>query len=234
MIKLIRKLPLRTSFVFGNKIADIFRNFSYLIRASHFFRNTKAPYFERRFDMHQYVLDNMKLSNKKIVYIEMGVFEGESIKFWANKNTNSNSLFFGFDTFEGLPQNWGNIPKGTFSTGGQTPQVDDVRINFKVGLFQDTVPPFIKEISPSLTDMHTTHIYHFDADLYSSTLYSLLSFTPFFKAGDIFIFDDIFSITKSDHELRAFNDFLDVSGVKYKPIAKTSRQLSIELISVGK
>ncbi len=45
-----------------------------------------------------------------------------------------------------------------------------------------------------------------DADLFSSTLFTLSSLAPFFKEGDIILFDEFVVPT---HEFMAYHHFLD-------------------------
>src|SRR3972149_9990173 len=56
---------------------------------------------------------------KAIDYLEFGVADGSSIKWWVNHNSDPYSRFFGFDTFTGLPKAWDSVPYGSFSTSGQ-------------------------------------------------------------------------------------------------------------------
>ena len=46
----------------------------------------------------------------------------------------------------------------------------------------------------------------------------------------ILIFDEFFSVTKSHHELRAFDDFLSIFPLKFIPLIKTPNQLAIKLL----
>jgi hypothetical protein len=131
----------------------------------------------------------------KILYLEFGVYAGNSITAWAGLNRNPDSRFIGFDTFEGLPEAWAGLEEGHFSTHGSLPQVDDPRIEFVKGYFQHTVRDTLKGINVSLFD---EIVVHFDADLFSSTVFSLvqvLQITPKFYA----MFDEF-----SGDEARAF------------------------------
>src|ERR1700677_4417473 len=66
-------------------------------------------------------------------YLEFGVYKGYSLRVWANLNRNSASRLFGFDSFEGLPEDWvASKPKGTFTTGGKAPDIGDRRVDFVV------------------------------------------------------------------------------------------------------
>ena len=89
---------------------------------------------------------NTSINNTAITYCEFGVFKGASIKYWSSLNTHDDSRFFGFDTFSGLPENWdnftGGLQKGTFDTHGLVPNINDERVSFYKGLFQDTYQVF--------------------------------------------------------------------------------------------
>lgn len=60
-------------------------------------------------------------------------------------NLNSESTCVGFDTFTGLPEKWNSNPKGKFDVNGAIPNIDNVL--WKQGLFQDTLPQFIRDNS---------------------------------------------------------------------------------------
>lgn len=65
-------------------------------------------------------------------------------------NTCPDSRFFGFDTFEGLPEDWtaGNTRKGGFDVGGAVPDLPDPRVRFVKGLFQETRRPSCRASNP--------------------------------------------------------------------------------------
>lgn len=55
------------------------------------------------------------------LFLEFGVFEGYSINFFAERMNNE---IHGFDSFEGLPENWvTHGTKGEFSLEGKAPKV---------------------------------------------------------------------------------------------------------------
>jgi O-methyltransferase len=163
-----------------------------------------------RFKMYAYVAENFNLANEKIDYLEFGVCRGDSFKWWATMNKNPDSKFYGFDTFEGLPEDWGFFAKGELSAA--IPNFDDSRMEFIKGLFQDTLFGFI--------DSHRFGegrlIIHMDADLFSSTLFSLTTLARFLKKGDIIIFDEY---NVPNHEFFAFKVFTESFYIKYELIA---------------
>lgn len=170
-----------------------------------------VPYFQRRFDLYAY-LSQFVLKGVAIDYLEFGVATGESIREWIRLNTHARSRFFGFDTFEGLPEAWkhvgGSVPKGTFSTNGQPPLVEnEPRVKFVKGLFQDTIPGFAQAFQP-----RSQLVLHMDADLHSSTLYVLASLNQLIGPGAIVLFDEFDSF---DDEFRALDDFVSAFRKDY-------------------
>jgi hypothetical protein len=141
-----------------------------------------------------------------ITYLEFGVASGGSLKWWVGKNINPKSRFVGFDTFSGLPEDWGNIPKGTFSTGGAVPDICDERLSYEKGLFQKTLPDFLKALDPS----GARTVIHIDCDLYSAALFVLITISPVLKEGDILIFDEFADVM---NEYRAFLDFMAACNI---------------------
>jgi O-methyltransferase len=135
-------------------------------------------------------------------FLEFGVFQGASLRWWSGHLVCPDARFYAFDCFEGLPENWGVAQKGTFDTGRKVPDIGDARVQFVVGLFQDTLVPFLRK-----TPLRRRKIIHMDADLYSSTLYVLAQLSPHICPGDIIIFDEFGSIRMAQHEFRAFEDF---------------------------
>jgi hypothetical protein len=127
------------------------------------------------------------------------------------QNAHEDSRFYGFDTFDGLPEDWGPFKKGAFSTNNEIPLIEDFRGKFLKGLFQQTVPLFVAEF-----DNSRRNVLMMDADLWSSTLYVLTSLAPFFKKGDIIFFDEFVVPT---HEFKAFLDFTSSYYMKLELIA---------------
>jgi hypothetical protein len=154
------------------------------------------------------------IKGKPIDYLEFGVFKGDSIRKWAELNSHPDSRFFGFDTFEGLPEEWNaSYGRGAFDVGGLVPQIADQRVKFIKGLFQETLPDFLRSISL------TSHlVIHNDSDLYSSTLYVLTMLEQWFTPGTIIMFDEFPSAL---HEFRAWHDYQSAYQRSAVPIAMT-------------
>jgi hypothetical protein len=155
--------------------------------------------YNKRFGLYDYVFDLAQLADKEITYLEFGVAQGESFRWFLKKNTQPGSRFHGFDTFTGLPEDWGPFKKGYFDNKSTPPDINDTRGQFHQGLFQQTLPAFLKELV-----RRDKLVVMLDADLYSSTLFVLTSLAPHLREGDIILFDEFAVPT---HEFRAFLDF---------------------------
>lgn len=99
---------------------------------------SKTVLYER---VHRLVVGEQ--NDRPILFLEFGVYKGNSIRRWAGLNTHPESRFVGFDSFEGLPTKWRQRPAGHFSTDGQVPTLDDPRVSFVKGWFNQTVPGFL-------------------------------------------------------------------------------------------
>jgi hypothetical protein len=163
-----------------------------------------------RFKLYDYISKEYNLSNEHIDYLEFGVYTGGSFRWWVNMNKNVNSKFYGFDTFEGLPESWGTYGKGDMNAN--LPSIEDTRIKFVKGLFQDTLFNFIDSNRLGNCKM----VIHLDADLFSSTLFTLTTLARFLKKDDIIIFDE-FNVP--NHEYFAFKVFTESFYLKYELIA---------------
>jgi O-methyltransferase len=184
--------------------------------------------FAHRFAMYEYLASG-PLGGGPIDYLEFGVYRGDTIRFWADLNRDPGSRFWGFDSFEGLPEDWTGafrtMPKGTFDTGGAVPEIDDARVGFVKGWFQHSLPPFLEGFAP-----RNRLVVHCDADLYSSTLFVLCKLDPILKPGSIVIFDEF---NCPEGEARALVDYASSFLREYKVLCKTGEfcdQVAIEFL----
>lgn len=167
------------------------------------------PKFQKREDLWKDVFD--KFNGDKITVIEFGVWQGYSIKKFAEFNTNENSKFFGFDSFVGLPEDWkSNQSKGAFNEDGSQPKVADNRIQFVKGWFQNTLPSFITE-----NKIDENLFVHYDADIFSATLFAMLEIDKL-KIPYYAVFDEF-----TGHETRAIHRYMQISGAEIELIAST-------------
>lgn len=183
---------------------------SYALRRDHAFRNIYAPKapsltFSDRFTFHNSIVTHLG-ADTELLYLEFGVAKGASLSRFAEKFTNSRTKLVGFDSFVGLPEPWAKYEAGHFSLKGTPPRLADPRVEFVRGWFQNSLPLFLADQLDGL--LRPTVLVHYDADLYSSTLFLLAAF--WWKIKDYyFIMDEFFG-----EELIALQDFADSHPVE--------------------
>jgi hypothetical protein len=143
-----------------------------------------------------------KIVGRAPLYIEFGVFEGRMMRWWSRNLSQPD------DSFEGLPEDWRAYPAGTFRTNGP-PQIDDSRVSFQIGWFEETLPRF------TVPD-HDQLVLNVDCDLYASTSTVLRWAEPYLRPGTLIYFDEF---VDRDHEMRAFNELCATSVLEFKPVA---------------
>ncbi len=161
--------------------------------------------YGRRTELHDFIIET-ELQGAPIDYLEFGVSKGQSFRWWVDAIKDKDSRFYGFDTFTGLPEDWGPFKAGDMSNGNKPPEIDDDRHSFYQGVFQTTLFDFLDEYKST-----RKKVIHLDADLYSATLFVLTTLSPYLKSGDILLFDE-FNVPM--HEFKAFTEWSESFYVK--------------------
>jgi Macrocin-O-methyltransferase (TylF) len=211
--KIKQALTLLGTFVPGKTVEDLNKALNYLVvgrwmKENHYTTNHRLPCRERVFD-----LIAKDVADLRVLYLEFGVFDGRATRYWSKLLRHPESHLHGFDSFEGLPESWAGTDrgKGYFSTNGAIPQIDDARVRFFKGWFQDTLPTY--QAPP-----HDVLIINFDADLYSSTAYVLSQLRDLIVSGTYIYFDEF---NHRFDELRAFDEFIRETGIKFSLVGTT-------------
>ena len=183
----------------------------------------KHVVYNQRLKLHEYII-NTEIKGEPIDYLEFGVAEGTAFKWWVEKISNPASRFYGFDVFTGLPEDFGVMKKSNYDTHGKTPDINDDRVKFFIGMFQESLLPFLSSYKSN-----NRKVIHMDADLYSSTLFVLTRLYPFLNKNDIIIFDEFGVPT---HEFRAINDFQSAYNLKFEVLGAINNylQLAVKII----
>lgn len=180
--------------------------------------------FDDRHQLYDHCLRTLGLAEEPIDYLEFGVAAGNSLRWWIGHNTHPDSRFHGFDTFTGIPEAWAKFPVGAFSNDGRLPDISDPRLTFHVGLFQDTMAPFMNQFRRG-----NRLVIHLDADLYSSTLYVLVNLGPLLRHGDVILFDEAGAVIGITHEFRALIDYTSAYGTQFRLIGGAFDYVQIAL-----
>ena len=97
-----------------------------------------------------------------------------------------------------------------FDVQGKMPEIEDGRVSFSKGFFQETLPGFLETFEPSLP-----LVIHNDSDIYSSALYILTRLDRRLAPGSLVLFDQ----WGRDDEYRAFADYTKAYRKRLIPIA---------------
>jgi predicted O-methyltransferase YrrM len=141
--------------------------------------------------------------------LEFGVFSGRSINRMAQGRQGT---VYGFDSFEGLPEEWRDgYDKGAFARQDLPEVLPNVEL--VVGWFDRTLPKFLDEHPGPVS------IVHIDCDLYSSTQTVLTQLRERLVPGTIILFDEYFNYPGWEmHEFKAFKEFVESTGLQYEYI----------------
>jgi hypothetical protein len=153
------------------------------------------------------------------LFLEFGVFSGESINFIAQ--VIGPSTVYGFDSFEGLPEDWFfEMGRGCFDRKGQLPAVlPNVRL--VPGWFHETLPPFLEAHAGPVAFAHV------DCDLYSSAKVVLGLLREHIVPGTVLVFDEYFNYPGwQDGEFKAFREFVQEGGLVYEYLGYTTQWYS--------
>lgn len=180
----------------------------------------------------KYVVEHIKpKTGRNDLWLEFGVKSGRTVNYMAS-HTNNRPVY-GFDSFEGLPEDWRNkYPKGKFTQDGILPPV---RRNVELikGWFDQTLEPFLSRVPGQMS------LLHLDADLYSSTKYVLDTLTSHnrIKPGTVIVFDEIINFPEFDSdrsELKALYDWsIENEHIGWKWIGTGARQIKLKLTRSG-
>jgi Macrocin-O-methyltransferase (TylF) len=168
-----------------------------------------------------------KLHDKEILYLEFGVFRGRSIKYWANALQNPASQFYGFDSFEGLSDDFdinGPIKKGHFNIKGEIPKIEDKRVHLIKTWFSD-----LKKNCPVLPNIEQKVII-MDADLYESTTTALNFVKQYIQRGTYLYFDDM---SRIEHDPLAFARFMKRTGLNFELVVGDLRLNKVFFHCIG-
>jgi hypothetical protein len=156
--------------------------------------------------------------------LEFGVFQGSSLQLFAERFPTRH--IYGFDSFDGLPEDWFNRPKGTFKT--PVPVMDCPNVTLLKGLFDATVPRFVAEWSGKAA------IVHVDCTLYKSTMACLPPILPRCQEGTIVIFDEYYGYPDfTQHEWRAWRELRHKHGIKAPCLVYDARRVAFQITDLG-
>ena len=174
------------------------------------------------FPMRQYaVLDRALREARKRpgLALEFGVFRGWSLTRSARKQPWRR--FYGFDSFEGLPQDG----RPDWQIDFALPELPQVPPNCRLvpGWFRDTIPSFLAEHDEPVAFVNI------DCDLYSSARDVLFGLGDRLQPGTVLYFDELVNYDSFLwNEILALFEFLEMTGFGVEWVALHCRLRGVE------
>ena len=178
----------------------------------------------RNFAIYRAIENNAE--DNKNLFLEFGVYTGGSINLFSKQLKNINETIYGFDTFEGLTEDWLThvfFPKGSLSLNNKLPKVAKNAILIK-GKIQDTLDNFLKD------NLKKKILFaHMDMDTYASTKFALTKIKPFLEKGSVILFDEFYGYPNwQQEEYKAFTEVFKEN--EYKFIAFCESEAAIQIL----
>lgn len=147
--------------------------------------------------------------------VEFGVAKGHSLALIARRMP-----AVGFDSFEGLPEDWRpGFPRGRFAC--RQPHVKGAEI--VAGRFADTLPRFNWAA-------HRPGLVHIDCDLHSSTATALRYIGPHLRPGCVLVFDEWHGYPGCEiHEQLAWRNAAVTPSLRWRVLGHGVQQWAIQL-----
>ncbi len=185
----------------------------------------ETPIFKSRQDLFNACLRAVLIEG---LYLEFGTYKGDSINMLAKLNPSHH--FYGFDSFEGLPETWTtDSKKGMFDLQGRLPLVRD-NVTLVKGLYEQTLPVFVKEHSGT-----KIAFMHIDCDLYSSTKMVLYALQSMITKGTVLCFDEYYNYSEwEEGEYKAFQEFAKECHITFEYLGyiRMGRQVALRILGV--
>ena len=152
-------------------------------------------------------------NTKENLFLEFGVYKGDSINLFGNFLSQHSREIYGFDSFEGLEEEWNMNdynPIGRFSLNKKNPKVLK-NVTLIKGKVQSTLENFLKDKKDKKIIFA-----HMDMDTYIPTKYALNKIKPFLQKGSVILFDEFYGFPNwQHHEYKAFSEEFKENEYRY-------------------
>ena len=158
--------------------------------------------------------------------LEFGVGKGVSLRLIAQE---VNPLrVYGFDSFEGLPENWQFNDHLIFAKGSfkyDPPKLRESNVRLVRGWFSDTLPEWKEEHHADISFLHI------DVDLYSSCKTVLTELNHQIVPGTILLFDELLNYPRwEEGEWKAFTEWQEEYDREVEQLGTNWTQASYRVI----
>ena len=175
------------------------------------------------FEVLSFALERVEVDG---LHLEFGVRTGATVNQIARRRPDW--TVYGFDSFQGLPEDWSGytLSKGAFGGEG-IPVVADNVVLVK-GWFDDTLAPFVAEHQGPVAFIHV------DSDIYSSAKTVLDHLGPRLQSGSVIVFNEYFNYPNwKQHEYRAWQEFCAESGTTYEYLCLGLYEVAVRVTGIG-
>ena len=182
-----------------------------------------VPNFDTDYDLHEWVtktqLDKSLLCHGWV--LEFGVATGRTLNQFAHWLPDK--YVYGFDGFDGLPEDWTSRMRKGFFARSNLPKVRR-NCQLVVGWFDQTLPGFKQD---KIKD-NSIALLHVDCDLYSSTVTVLNTLRTNIVPGTVIVFDEYMNYPGwQQDEFRAWQEHCQAFGREYEYIGRVSRHQKV-------
>jgi len=182
---------------------------------------SNAMIMQDEFSVLSHALSVTKLNG---LYMEFGVRSGSTINHIARQVPDT--PVHGFDSFEGLPEDWSGWMQKKGSFGGEGIPKVEANVNLVKGWFDQSLPEFLQGNTEDVAFIHI------DSDLYSSAKTILSELSPYIKPGSIVVFNEYFNYPNwREHEFRALQEFDQNSELDYEYLCWGKFEVAIRFIA---
>ena len=178
---------------------------------------------------HAMLDEALRMARPDGIVAEFGVFHGKSIRL-ISKMVGPNDPVDGFDTFTGIPEQWGDEEAGSYTANNEIPERVPDNVRFHVGLFADTLPGYVASLPPP--EELPVRLVNIDCDLYQGTKEVLQYLSNRIGPGSVLIFDEyLMTPTWPEDEYKAFQEACEKFGWKYEYLGFSlfSKQVSVRI-----
>ena len=182
--------------------------------------------FKDKERIHEHTVRKIKEQNISGVCLEFGVFKGDSVNFFANHL--QELKFVGFDSFEGLAEDWKGVTrwKGSFDLQGILPNVRD-NVTLVKGWFDQTLPLYFKKHP----NEESVRFVHMDSDTYESSAIVLSYLPKYLRPGVLILFDELIGYPNwRNGEFRAWQETSKKHNIKFRYLSFATEQALIEIV----
>ena len=178
---------------------------------------------------HTMLGEALRMARPDGIVAEFGVFHGKSIRL-ISEMVGPNNPVDGFDTFTGIPEQWGEEEAGSYTASNEIPERIPENVRFHVGLFADTLPGYVASLPPP--EELPVRLVNIDCDLYQGTKEILQYLSNRIGPGSVLIFDEyLMTPTWPEDEYKAFQEACEKFGWEYEYLGFSlfSKQVSVRI-----